>query len=227
MATVDNVQTASATDQYGNSYTTAVTNDKLTNDDFLKLMLTELKYQDPTKPMDSKEMMNSQLKMSSIETNTQMASAMKSLEQSFAQTSLSSATNIMGRTVENGQLNDDGTLKSFKVNTVELQGGDVYLNAQEITGIRDMVLNPTTNAYLNFNEDGQILDGNGGYLDEFLPLDEAGAVIADANGNMVIKNANGDTITQAEGEEYSYKGADFVYASATTTIGYNDVTKVF
>ncbi len=67
--TVDNVKTATSVGADGNSYTTGVSNDKLTNDDFLKLMLTELKYQDPTKPMDSASMMDSQLQMSSIETN--------------------------------------------------------------------------------------------------------------------------------------------------------------
>ncbi|OUR73290.1 hypothetical protein A9Q76_02570 [Arcobacter sp. 31_11_sub10_T18] len=224
---VDNVQTASAVDQYGNSYTTGVSNDTLSNDDFLKLMLTELKYQDPTKPMDSSSMMDSQLKMSSIETNLEMANAMKALQTSFAQTSLSSATNVMGRTIENGQANEDGSLKSYKVNTVELQDGDVYLNAQEIIGIKDMVLNPTTNAYLNFDSNGQVFDGNGDKLDEFLELDSAGRIVTDSNGLVAIKNANGDAVTKAEGEEYQYKGSDFVYSDTSTTISYNDVTKVY
>ncbi len=224
---VDNVKTSSATDQYGNSYTTGVSNDTLTNDDFLKLMLTELKYQDPTKPMDSASMMDSQLKMSSIETNLEMANAMKALQTSFAQTSLSSATNVMGRTIENGQKNDDGSLKSYKVNTVELKNGDVYLNAQEIIGIKDMVLNPTTNTHLNFDSNGQVFDGNGDKLDEFLTLDDKGRIVSDSKGIVSVKNANGDVVTKAEGEEYQYKGTDFVYSDTTTTISYNDVTKVY
>ena len=224
---VDNVQTASAVDQYGNSYTTGVTNDKLTNDDFLKLMLTELQYQDPTKPMDSQEMMNSQLKMSSIETNLEMATAMKSLQQSFAQTSLSSATNLMGRTIENGQATDSGALKSYKVNTVELQDGDVYLNAQEIIGIRDMVLNPATNSYLNFDANGQIYDGNGGQLNEFVGLDSEGKVVANSDGIVPVVDSDGNEVVKADGEEYQYKGSDFVYSDSTVTIAYNDVTKVY
>ena len=43
MATTSNVQVNSSVGVDGNSYTTAVSNDKLTNDDFLKLMIQELK----------------------------------------------------------------------------------------------------------------------------------------------------------------------------------------
>ena len=37
---------------FGNKYTQSVSNDSLTTNDFLKLMIEELKLQDPTKPMD-------------------------------------------------------------------------------------------------------------------------------------------------------------------------------
>lgn len=223
--TVDNVKTSSSVGADGNSYTTGVSNDKLTNDDFLKLMLTELKYQDPTKPMDSASMMDSQLQMSSIETNLEMANAMKSLQQSFTQTSLSSATNVMGRTIENGTLNDDGSAKSFKVNTVELKEGDVYLNAQEIIGIKDNVINPATGLNLNFDSNGQIYDGSGGVTNEFIVLDQGRVALE--NGLPVILDENGDRITQAEGEKYTYGGSEFVYSDTTTTLAYNDVTKIF
>ncbi|MDZ7819063.1 MAG: flagellar hook capping FlgD N-terminal domain-containing protein [Aliarcobacter sp.] len=49
----DNIQVNSSVGIDGNSYTSAISNDQLTNDDFLKLMIQELKLQDPTKPMDS------------------------------------------------------------------------------------------------------------------------------------------------------------------------------
>lgn len=223
---VDNVTTSSSVGVDGNSYTTAVSNDKLTNEDFLNLMLTELKYQDPTKPMDSSSMMDSQLKMSSIETNLEMANAMKSLQVSFAQTSLSSATNVMGRTIENGTLNDDGTTKSYRVNTVELQDGDVYLNAQEIIGIKDNVFDPVTENTLNFDSNGQIYDGSGETTNEFIVLDD-GRVALDDDGNPIILDENGDVITQAEDEAYTYGGSEFVYSDTTVTLAYNDVTKIY
>lgn len=223
---VNNVTTSTSVGVDGNKYTTAVNNDKLTNDDFLKLMLTELQYQDPTKPMNSEEMMNSQLKMSQIESHTQMAESMLALQQSFAQTSLSSATNIMGRTVENGTLTEAGAPKSFKVDTVELKEGEVYLNTREILGIKDLVLNPATGSYLNFNENGQIYGGNGELIDEFIPL-ENGKVVLDDKGKIVVRNGNGDVVGKTQDTEYTYKGSDFIYASEATTMSYNSVTKVF
>jgi flagellar basal-body rod modification protein FlgD len=51
--TTSSVTTSSSTDAYGNSYTTAVSNDQLQSEDFITLMLTELKLQDPTKTVDS------------------------------------------------------------------------------------------------------------------------------------------------------------------------------
>ena len=86
---VDNVQVNTVVDANGNTYTSAVSNDKLTNSDFLKLMLEELKLQDPTKPMDSSQMMQNQMQMSTIETNTATIEAMKSLQNSFGKDNFS------------------------------------------------------------------------------------------------------------------------------------------
>lgn len=223
---IDNVTTATGVGVDGNSYTTAVNNDKLTNDDFLKLMLTEMKYQDPTKPMDSQQLMDSQLKMSSIETNLEMSNAMKALQTSFSQTSLSSATNIMGRTVENGELNAEGNPRSFRVNTVELQSGDVYLNAQEIIGIQDTIYNKATESYMNFDSSGKMYDAGGNETGEFVLLDN-GRVALDQAGKITILDSDGNVVNKPDGEGYDYAGAEFVYSSSTHTLNYNDITKVF
>ena len=59
-------------------------------------MVEELKMQDPTKPMDSQRMLDTQMQMSSIETNLQTIEAMKSLTESFSQTAFSNAANVIG-----------------------------------------------------------------------------------------------------------------------------------
>ena len=78
-----NIEVNSSVGIDGNSYTTAISNDKLNNDDFLKLMIQELKLQDPTKPMDSTKMLSTQMQMSTISTNQEMIKAMQSMQTAF------------------------------------------------------------------------------------------------------------------------------------------------
>lgn len=118
----------------GKRYTTSEDPNKLTNDDFLELMLEELKLQDPTKPMDSASMLDSQMQMSGIETNLATIEAMKSLQESFAQMNLSSATNIIGRIVEDGNMGDDGNNKSYQISFVESVDGKVEATGYQVIG---------------------------------------------------------------------------------------------
>ena len=132
---IDDVVTQSAVGIDGNSYTTSVSNDKLTNDDFLKLLLEEMKMQDPTKPMDTQKMMDSQLQMSTIEANVQMSKSMKALQQSYANSALATSANIIGHTVEDGSINDKGIQNSFLVKSVENRDGEIFLVGYAITSV--------------------------------------------------------------------------------------------
>ncbi|WP_428024118.1 flagellar hook capping FlgD N-terminal domain-containing protein [Arcobacter sp.] len=134
MASVDNVSVNTTTTANGQTYTKTISNDGLTNEDFLKLMLEELKLQDPTKPMDSASMLDSQMQMSSIQTNLSTIEAMKSLQNSFAQMALASATDVIGRIVENGSYGQDGNLKSFQITSVESLDGEVVATGYEVIG---------------------------------------------------------------------------------------------
>lgn len=129
---VENVTVSSAVGLDGNTYTTAISNDKLTNDDFLKLMIEELKMQDPTQPMDSESMLNMQMQMSSIDTNLQMVSALTSMQTAINQSNLSNASNLIDKIIENGEYSDDGNLKQFMVSSVALADGEVLIGAYEI-----------------------------------------------------------------------------------------------
>lgn len=131
---IDNVQVNNSVGTDGNSFTTSISNDKLTNDDFLRLMLEEMKMQDPTKPMDSQRMLDSQMQMSGIETNLATIEAMKSLQNSFAQTALASASNIIGKIVEDGNLGQSGEPKGYKVAAIESIDGNISVKGYEIIG---------------------------------------------------------------------------------------------
>jgi len=133
MAT-DGISTSTATTATGQSYTAAVSNDGLTNDDFLKLMLEELKLQDPTKPMDSASMLDSQMQMSSIQTNLSTIEAMESLKNSFSQMALATSTDVIGRIVEDGNMGQDGNPKSFQITSVESDEGTVIATGYQVIG---------------------------------------------------------------------------------------------
>jgi flagellar basal-body rod modification protein FlgD len=134
MASVDGVSTSTATTANGQQYTAGVSNDGLTNEDFLKLMLEELKLQDPTKPMDSASMLDSQMQMSSIQTNLSTIEAMESLQNSFSQMALASATDVIGRIVEDGNMGQDGNPKSFQITSVESDEGKVVATGYQVIG---------------------------------------------------------------------------------------------
>jgi len=133
MAT-DGISTSTATTSTGQSYTSAISNDGLTNEDFLTLMLEELKLQDPTSPVDSASMLDSQMQMSSIQTNLSTIEAMESLQNSFSQMALASATDVIGRIVENGSYGDSGAPKGFSITSVESVDGEIIAKGYEITG---------------------------------------------------------------------------------------------
>ena len=118
------------TDVQGNAYTTAVSNDKLTNNDFMKLLIEQLKMQDPTKPMDTQAMLDSQLQMSTIQTNLDMANSMKALEKSYGLSSLSTSANLIDHIVEDGTTSDDGTPNRYKVDTIEKKNDGLYANVR-------------------------------------------------------------------------------------------------
>jgi len=129
---VDNVVINSSVGVDGNSYTTSISNDKLTNDDFLKLLLEEMKMQDPTKPMDSNALMDSQLQMSQIEANNDMSKAMQELSYAYKASNLATSAGMINHVIENGQLDDTGAAKAYKVASVKQEDGEVLLQANQI-----------------------------------------------------------------------------------------------
>ncbi|MCG3716535.1 flagellar biosynthesis protein FlgD, partial [Aliarcobacter butzleri] len=73
------ISATGSTDASGNTYTTSVSNDSLTTNDFLTLMIEQLKLQDPTKPYDSSQMLETQMQMSTLNANMQMISTLESI----------------------------------------------------------------------------------------------------------------------------------------------------
>jgi len=100
---------------------------EIQKDMFLKLMIAQLKNQDPTSPMDQKDMMASMTQFSQVEQMQNMTKAMETL-------SLAQGVNMVGQFVDYRfvQRNESGIVevdevRSGKVVSVEQTGGQVQL----------------------------------------------------------------------------------------------------
>jgi flagellar basal-body rod modification protein FlgD len=113
--------------------------------------------------MDSNQMMQNQMQMSTIETNTATIDAMKALQNSFAQTALAGASNVIGQVIENGETSDAGVSKQFKVNSVESIDGELFVEAYQIVGHDEensSLIYAQEPQRLNYNSITRIIDGS-------------------------------------------------------------------
>ena len=230
MATASSAQVNSSIGIDGNSYTTAVSNDKLNNEDFLKLMIQELKLQDPTKPMDSKEMLSTQMQMSQMNTNQEMIKAMQSMQTAFTQSSLSNASGIIGKNIEDGNTTTAGVSKAYTVRSVENVDGTIQVKAQEILYLENRVLIPDTadstkSQVVDYNAVGEILDSKGNKTVKKIVLTSPGAPVVGTDGKLTILDENNNKITD---HKYTLAGvSSAVYSDQMTTLPFSNITKIF
>ena len=135
MANIDSVVVKSQAGVDGNTYTTQVINDQLTNEDFLRLFLEELKSQDPTKPMDADKLLDNQLKMNQIQANNDMIASLKTLSQTYKTSLLANAVNFIDKTIQSSEIGEDGVNLTYKIASVEQQDGEVILVGKKVTGL--------------------------------------------------------------------------------------------
>ena len=225
----DNIQVNTNVGIDGNSYTSAISNDQLTNDDFLKLMIQELKLQDPTKPMDSAKMLSTQMQMSTISTNQEMMKVMQSMQAAFTQSSLSTAAGIIGQNIEDGNTGESGVSKAYTVRSVENVNGKIQIKAQEILYLEDRVVvqdpsDATKNTLVDYNINGEIIDANGNKTGNKIVLTAPGQPLL-SDGKLTILDANNEKIAD---HKYALGGATIpVYSDQLTTMPFSSVTKIF
>lgn len=224
-----NIEVNSAVGVDGNSYTTAISNDKLSNDDFLKLMIQELKLQDPTKPMDSAQMLSTQMQMSQMNTNQEMIKAMQSMQTAFTQSSLSNASGIIGKNIEDGNIGSSGSSKAYTVRSVESVDGEIQVKAQEMLYLEDRVVIPDTtdatkSSVVNYNAAGEILDSTGKKTGEKIVLTKPGLPLV-SDGKLTVLDANNEKVTN---HKYTLSGVTVpVYSDQLTTLPFSNITKIF
>jgi flagellar basal-body rod modification protein FlgD len=101
--------------------TGTVGNGELGKDAFLKLLVAQLKYQDPSKPADSSEFMAQTAQFTMVEKLEALADSQSAL---LNASQLQSATSLVGHTVS---WNEDGVPKTGRVESITMTNGSARL----------------------------------------------------------------------------------------------------
>ena len=226
MAEINSANSVTGTDSYGNKYTQSVSNDSLTTNDFLKLMIEELKLQDPTKPMDSAKMLSTQMQMSTLNANMEMIKALQSIQTAFTQSSLSTATGVIGKNIENGSTNKDGALKAFTVESIENVDGEIQVVAREWLYLHNGISLKDGDELkaANYDETGNLFDEKGEKTGQTIVLESLGKPLV-KDGKLVVKDADGNEVAD---HKYVASGkSTLILSSETTTFPFSSITRIF
>mgnify|MGYP002660590681 FL=1 len=226
MAEINSANSVTGTDSYGNKYTQSVSNDSLTTNDFLKLMIEELKLQDPTKPMDSAKMLSTQMQMSTLNANMEMIKALQSIQTAFTQSSLSTATGVIGKNIENGSTNKDGALKAFTVESIENVDGEIQVVAREWLYLHNGISLKDGDELkaAEYDEVGNLYNEKGEKTGQTIVLESLGKPLV-KDGKLVVKDADGNEVAD---HKYVASGkSNVVVSSETTTFPFSSITKIF
>jgi flagellar basal-body rod modification protein FlgD len=179
MSTVSGTSSTSSTDSSTTTHKTT-----LDQEDFMTILLAQLKYEDPNEPMDDKEMASQVVQYSNLEALNNINEGVQTLVESTSSTSLTSGVNYIGKSIKSSGYNltvNDGTVSTL------------YYSLGEA------VTNVTANVY---DKDGDLIrseslgsKGIGDYTYVWDGKDTDGNVMADGTYGVIVRAEN------AEGEK--------------------------
>lgn len=98
----------------------------LGKEDFLKLLITELKYQNPLSPVDNKEFISQMAEFSSLEQLQNMNNNFEYLVNILSFSQLNFATSIISKNVVG--LDENGNVFEGVVKNVSIENGNIFLD---------------------------------------------------------------------------------------------------
>ena len=141
---------------------------ELKSDDFMKLFLTELQYQDPTSPMETSDMLNQTSQLTQLQTNQDLSKSLNQLTTNMNQSTQFSSISMIGKIANTGndgfQVTDAKNLTKdipfdlyFKDNYI-----DATLKISDVNGnvVRQIDLDSADGGVKNFRWDGKDDNGN-------------------------------------------------------------------
>jgi flagellar basal-body rod modification protein FlgD len=138
-------------------------NSTLGQDDFLKLMVAQLKNQDPFSPVDNTQMVAQMAQFSSVSGITEMNTTLKAIADKLAGTSTSDALSYVGKTVLTEGDVAFGRTTGGIAGAVELDAAadDVKVTIQDQEGntLKTMDLGKSSQGTVSFDWDGKTAAG--------------------------------------------------------------------
>ncbi len=164
-----------AIDAYGNYATTytdptaassATTENKtvLGKDDFLKLLLVELQYQDPTEPMDSEKILSQTSQLATLESTENTNTALENLTAALSASRDFSTISAIGKMADTGsnaivfEEGSDSTFELFFADTVK--SGTVSILDVDGNEIATMEIPEDSEGIASFDWDGKDKGGH-------------------------------------------------------------------
>ncbi len=187
----------------------------LGKDSFLKLLVTQLQYQDPSNPMDNSEFISQMAQFSSLEQMQNVAASIDSLTSITQQSQLIQFNSFVGKTisysVETDQYDADGKIivesGSSKVNSVKYDGQSAKfvlengktVSAANISEVQDSTASNTTNRTTSLVEASMLIGKNVTYTtSDGTSVQATVQSVSKKDGNLVFNLSNDTTITEEQ-----------------------------
>lgn len=131
---------------------------QLSQDDFLKLLVTQLKLQSPTNPFDSNTMMQQMSQLTSLSASSELEKTVKQLGTQLNSGQLASASQLVGKHVqvpsELSELKADAGLSGSLLLPVDMAQATVTIRDQHDNVVKTIELGPVSKGVIDFKWDG-------------------------------------------------------------------------
>lgn len=194
----------------------------LGKDDFMKLLLTELQYQDPTEPMDSEKILTQTSQLATLEASENTNKALSDLAASLGNSQQFSTIAAIGKTADigsNALVLDEGSDTTFEVyfpDDVERGNVEILDVNGNILKTLDVGTNPK--GVYQFTWDGTDSTGN---------VVESGIYYATAS----YTNPNGDALTTRVGaypiESVRFEGGETLVKIGSNYVPLSQIVEVY
>ena len=136
----------------------------LGKDDFMKLLLVELQYQDPTEPMDTEKILAQTSQLATLEASDNTNNALKDLAASLGNAQQFSTIAAIGKTADLGSdsiAHDKGSSSTFEVYfSNDVQQGTVSIKDNEGQVVKTLDVGTNPSGVYKFTWDGTNQTGN-------------------------------------------------------------------